>query len=76
MTDHHNHSARNLIDLLFRRDKTGRHRLISSVATVELDDLWRLQQALNTVDYLVSSHRRQGDTHVTIMLRFEKRGEG
>lgn len=39
MTDHHNHSARNLIDLLFRRDKTGRHRLISSVATVELDDL-------------------------------------
>jgi hypothetical protein len=66
--------VKQLFDLLFRRDATGRHRLISNVATVELSDLWRLQQALNTVDYLASTHRKQGDTHMTVMVRFEKRG--
>ena len=76
MTDKHHRSAGTLIDWLLRRDATGEHRLISTVATVSLNDLWAFTQALNKVDCIAGAHRKQGDTHVTIMLRFEKRGEG
>lgn len=64
------------LDAILRRDATGEHRLVTSVATVRLDDMWRLNQALNALDYLAASHRKTGDTHMTVLVRFEKRKDG